>query len=466
MSQSDESQIARWLQEGIAAAKAGRQSQARQLLMRVVEVNERNELAWTWLSSVVETDEDRLICLENVLTLDPDNVQARAGLRWLRERGVGSHSQTDLTGLGPVIPDTDTGADYGSGPESEPQAGPALDWLAGGEVQTAAAGASAMAPVPQPVPAASSAQAADSFMSPDGCVYCGLDIEERDSHCPHCGNRLSSKHFVKADRSFTGALLHAYWLVLAGINVVDFFIIGFIWNREIDPVFDFLKGYLELVAGPVVLGESTLDTFLGPDATIQAVRFLLLGLAVLGVLVALGLFLRISRAHALGLALIAIYLLVGLLLFALGVTGYLLALLRGLFTVMLTLFMFQTVEDFAKEERRERLEIDRHLVNDVDYYTRGRLYAKRGMWAKALLHWQRAAARNPDRDAYFGALARAYAQLGRYKDALEHVESAIRVSRVPEDWRELQAGLLRLQEQAVATGVQADARDTPPLAFE
>ena len=33
-----------------------------------------------WLSGAVETDEERRICLENVLTINPDNVLARKGL--------------------------------------------------------------------------------------------------------------------------------------------------------------------------------------------------------------------------------------------------------------------------------------------------------------------------------------------------------------------------------------------------
>jgi len=61
------------LQEGIEAAKEKRVGEALALLKQVVELEPRNEMAWLWLSDVVETDEQRIVCLENVLAINPDN---------------------------------------------------------------------------------------------------------------------------------------------------------------------------------------------------------------------------------------------------------------------------------------------------------------------------------------------------------------------------------------------------------
>jgi len=80
---SNASQIEQLLEQGIAAAKAGHSEQARQLLMQVVEIDERSEQGWLWLSEVVETTDDRRICLENVLAINPEHAHARAGLEWL-----------------------------------------------------------------------------------------------------------------------------------------------------------------------------------------------------------------------------------------------------------------------------------------------------------------------------------------------------------------------------------------------
>lgn len=45
------------LKQGVAALKAGRKGEARDLLTQVVEQDERNEMAWLWLSGAVETEE-------------------------------------------------------------------------------------------------------------------------------------------------------------------------------------------------------------------------------------------------------------------------------------------------------------------------------------------------------------------------------------------------------------------------
>ena len=68
------------LQQAITAAKAGRRAEARRLLETVLDADEHNEQAWIWMSSVVDSDEERVICLENVLAINPQNETARKGL--------------------------------------------------------------------------------------------------------------------------------------------------------------------------------------------------------------------------------------------------------------------------------------------------------------------------------------------------------------------------------------------------
>ena len=71
------------LKQGIAALNAGRTAEARRLLAQVVQQDERNEMGWLWLSGAVDTDEDRRICLENVLAINPNNSRAKRGLEYL-----------------------------------------------------------------------------------------------------------------------------------------------------------------------------------------------------------------------------------------------------------------------------------------------------------------------------------------------------------------------------------------------
>lgn len=82
------------LQQGIAAARAGRRSEARAMLMRVVEADERSELGWLWLSGVVDDPEDIRTCLHNVLDINPSNPNAKQGLAWIEQRhGPSTRSQ-------------------------------------------------------------------------------------------------------------------------------------------------------------------------------------------------------------------------------------------------------------------------------------------------------------------------------------------------------------------------------------
>lgn len=76
------------LRQGIAAAKAGHKEEAIRLLMQVVEREERSEQAWLWLSQVVDSAEEKAVCLENVLAINPSNKNAHAGLAWLAQQGV------------------------------------------------------------------------------------------------------------------------------------------------------------------------------------------------------------------------------------------------------------------------------------------------------------------------------------------------------------------------------------------
>ncbi|CAG0932267.1 hypothetical protein TFLX_02507 [Thermoflexales bacterium] len=83
---SSDSSVADLLKQGIAAAKAGEEVQARQLLSRLVEQDERNVTAWLWLSSVVDNFADLEVCLENAATLQPQNELIGQRLAWVKQQ--------------------------------------------------------------------------------------------------------------------------------------------------------------------------------------------------------------------------------------------------------------------------------------------------------------------------------------------------------------------------------------------
>jgi hypothetical protein len=71
------------LNDAIQQIKAGDRTAGRQILEELLEVEENDEQIWLWLSMVVDTNDDREICLENALALDPRNSIAKRGLESL-----------------------------------------------------------------------------------------------------------------------------------------------------------------------------------------------------------------------------------------------------------------------------------------------------------------------------------------------------------------------------------------------
>lgn len=78
--------IAELLRKGIEAAREERRNEARGYFERVVELDEKNEKGWFWLASVVESDEERRICLSNVLHINPNNERAKRAMDALQAK--------------------------------------------------------------------------------------------------------------------------------------------------------------------------------------------------------------------------------------------------------------------------------------------------------------------------------------------------------------------------------------------
>lgn len=105
VSETASSQVKNLLHDGIKAAQSGNRVEARQLLLRVTELDAQNESAWLWLASISEYPEELLIFLNNVLDVNPDNQRA---LEWMKatksllaktfvQRGVDAHKEDQKT---------------------------------------------------------------------------------------------------------------------------------------------------------------------------------------------------------------------------------------------------------------------------------------------------------------------------------------------------------------------------------
>ncbi|MBC8098597.1 MAG: tetratricopeptide repeat protein, partial [Armatimonadetes bacterium] len=70
-------------EQGIAAAKARQPDEARRLLQQALRLNPGDALAWLYLASVAKDTKERLVYLQKVLEIDPDNDLAQKAVRAL-----------------------------------------------------------------------------------------------------------------------------------------------------------------------------------------------------------------------------------------------------------------------------------------------------------------------------------------------------------------------------------------------
>jgi tetratricopeptide (TPR) repeat protein len=93
------------LHQAIALARAGQRERARDLFLTIVAADERNELAWLWLSGLVDDLEDQIIALENALAINPDNARAQRMLAQLEAKRPSSFpNQRPIYAAPPVEP--------------------------------------------------------------------------------------------------------------------------------------------------------------------------------------------------------------------------------------------------------------------------------------------------------------------------------------------------------------------------
>src|SRR5215207_7061346 len=74
------------MRQGIEAAREGKKAEAKGFFQQVVDLDDKNEKAWMWLASLVETDEERRVCLSNALFINPNNERAQTAMAKLDAR--------------------------------------------------------------------------------------------------------------------------------------------------------------------------------------------------------------------------------------------------------------------------------------------------------------------------------------------------------------------------------------------
>lgn len=437
------SEASKWLQAGIAALKAGNRAKAKTLLLQVVDVDEQNEQAWLWLSGAVNSKEERRLCLENVLSINPDNQLAQKGLRKL---GIDPHNLF-----------AESEADQGVEADEETAVPPHPDSTDNVKIvhreYTPLSPAAAILypdrqvkewewrdPTPDYKPSNVGFAADTKYndvwsQNVDICAYCAAPIEKEDERCPQCRRNLMINHFRFPTPSSS---LHIFWVVLFGIAFISLaqVIINIVFDRSI--LSAILNGILVVVFTILAIGVYFRQIWAYTATLIMLI--LMLVTAVIQYL-----FLpEITGSLLAGFdPAIANFLntLTG------GITGFIRVFRLIAVIIALIIAAFLVSPDFARVRMKQLAVLGERMSTAPDFHTSAKQAARTGLWATAVLHWQRAAAQEPTNLLYQMHLGQTYAQLGFYQRSLDVLQSARNRATHPDKQAELDQVIKSVQQK-------------------
>jgi tetratricopeptide (TPR) repeat protein len=403
-------EISTWLEQGLAAAKSGDRIFARQQLLRVVEADEHNLPAWLALSEVAATLEDKEVCLENVLILDPDNADVRQQLDEVKTRLVDAKAEEILVPVDQSAP-------------------------------------------PQPIGLTINLSD-DELADPLLCVYCGQPTRAEDRSCPHCGRNLIISFYEREHPRWIGlgwlmsilevlyhlvvmgAVLFFMAIALSAIQVGDRVDVG-----QLLLLYSGQPTSLSLQAQALVFAALPRDFF-----------YIRLGYIALTLIVAFGLLTRQRLFHLAYIAGLAIATTLTLLTYQFSNTiiaagnsvqatplerilrvvvfefSNVFTALIGALAVLLLLvrlaLIFMMESDFSKDSERLWNQPDRGTKNAHTAFVRAKAHMKGDRWTLAAAYLQQAIALDPSSPDYLIALAECYAHLKRYPRALVLLDQA------------------------------------------
>lgn len=67
-------------QEAVEALREGNKTKARELLTGLLKTDQSNATYWVWMSATVDSQKERIYCLQTAIKLDPENATAKRGL--------------------------------------------------------------------------------------------------------------------------------------------------------------------------------------------------------------------------------------------------------------------------------------------------------------------------------------------------------------------------------------------------
>ena len=399
-----------WFNAGVAALRAGSKAEAETLFLRVVEADEEHEQGWLWLSGAVQTDEDQRVCLENVLTINPDNTVARQRLEKLLIR---------LDVADAITPELDFGEDGTY--EDVPSISLAAELLYPESHHRKREKREVVGRDETAVSFTATSGFDDVWMRDvEICAYCAHEIDIDDEKCPHCGHKLTVKQFRYEDISSN---LHLFWVLLLGTG--QLFLVQALIGIMQDEV------GLAVVINFILMGVYLVFAAAAYQRQVWAHYGAIYLTSALLALVFINSFIFSTFAFVpdVGLADGEIFF------SSIAFTGLQLVfyiMLLGALGLTLVFALFFVSADFVRDEKRQTAVLQSG-INAADRYDHvARKHAQQGRLGTAVLHWQRAAAKEPNTMAYQRRLASGYARLGYYERSLSVLNGAIATSHSPE----------------------------------
>ncbi|KAB8143862.1 hypothetical protein F8S13_08145 [Chloroflexia bacterium SDU3-3] len=410
------------LSDAMAAARAGRREEARALLMRVLETDERNAQAWLWLSGVVDDPEEMRVCLDNVLHLEPSNPHALKGIAILDQkygrpqaREVGQPADAPAAPAEAAAPATPAPAAEVAAPAAEvatPAAPPS---------EPMAAPAVADVEVARPAPAAPVAGDAAP------CPCCGAMMPLKLRRCTQCSRPMllhTPPNPEEGSRSLT--LLAFLWVLPV---IIAFVFVIFLWGPIMNSRVDLLLDGASRIIVLIILSVISLPAILIARGLFLRRRWafivavILLGLNTLGFLQRVVEFV-IMVAQSDDIQMLTSSTMIMVLMLVVLVISFLWISFQGFLLYRGYPKVFGSKVRFV------------HTVGAgtaAEHYNTGIALKEQGMWYAAMQEWEAAAYGDAANVQYLHALGLAYAQVKQRAKAISTLEHAITLA--PNDQR-------------------------------
>jgi tetratricopeptide (TPR) repeat protein len=273
------------------------------------------------------------------------------------------------------------------------------------------------------------------------CGYCAAQVAPEQDRCPRCHRGLLTTTYRYAD---PGHSLVYYWSGLAVVAIT--------------------------FGVQVAYSAATLESQLAT----------LTGLLVVGVLLgaAVGVYFRQSWANGLAITALVLVIVSGLSQLLLGpnlsqlgfdrldpairgvvepltsATWQIIKVSQIIMAAIGLVLAFRAAPDFEQVQYRQIASVSKGLRFAGEFHSAAQKLAKVGLWATAVLNWQRATALEPTRLTYQRHLGEAYARLGFQARSLDVLQNARRLANTPEAQAELDALIQNVRQQAQTAGIR------------